>query len=96
MQREMITGLPKESSTRAVGKKLFFPRPCDPGGRNRILVPRFGWHAPVVKLNLASNPLVRPFDISHRRRPGACDCRGHAVGGSADHPLFIEHYGLGR
>src|SRR5215471_16161439 len=93
-----LLGYRRESRARAAGKKLFFVLAfAIPAAAIVYLVPRFEWHAPVVKLNLPSNSVgLRPFDIevSDEGR-GLATVAVTLSAGGADHPLDIEHYGSG-
>jgi murein DD-endopeptidase MepM/ murein hydrolase activator NlpD len=97
-RRDDLLGYRKESRARGLGKKLFYSvAVAILAGGIVYLVPRFEWHAPVVKLNLASTSVGRrPFDIevTDEGRGLATVAATLSVGG-VDHPLFIEHYGLG-
>src|SRR5262245_12851759 len=93
-----LLGYRKGSRARAAGKKLLFVLAFAlPAAAIVYLVPRFEWHAPVVKLNLASNSVgLRPFDIEVRDEGrGLATVTVTLSAGGVDYPLFIEHYGSG-
>ncbi len=97
-RRNNLLGHRRESRGGVLAKRfLYFTSLAILIGGIVYLAPRFEWHPPVIKLNLATSTVGRrPFDIEITDEGrGLANVAVTLSSGGVEHPLIIEHYALG-